>query len=429
MNFVKNDMTMKKTIELPQEWPGIHYIGQEEIDAVTRVLKAQSPFRYYGPDLQKETENFEKEFAEFIGKKYCLGVASGSTALQVALSALGVGIGDEVALPGYFWVSTVSAIIRSGAVPKLIDVDESFNLDPQDLKQKITDRTKAVILVPMGGVLGQLDEIRDICTNNNIPLLEDCAQSLGASRFGKRAGSYGDMSVFSFQINKNMTAGEGGAVLTDDHSLYLKSIAAHDLGYPKDPNGKILFDEQYQGWGIGCRMTEITAAMLRQQLKKLPRIIKAMGDFKNELKDQLKSCKGIKTRKVDDPSGDSGGFLKMIFDDPEKSFQFKEKLFEYGIKLKHDAYYPIHMTEWGLHIYYNLPSLVNKRPFSGGYSVWQLKENEFAKDYTYDKGTLPKLDDYVNRTMLFCIASILSVEEKAFIKDVFDKCCKDLDLY
>jgi 8-amino-3,8-dideoxy-alpha-D-manno-octulosonate transaminase len=417
----------KKEVLLPQEWPGIHYLGEEEADAATRVIRDQSPFRYYGPALRKETLRFEEEFARFIGVKHCLAVASGTTALQVALLALDVGFGDEVIIPGYFWISTVGAVIRTGAIPVLADVDESFAIDPEDLKKKISERTKAVILVHMGGIMGKVEEIRAICQSHHIPLMEDCAQAAGVTRFGQKCGSFGDISIFSFQINKNMTAGEGGAVVTNSKDLYLKSIAAHDLGYPKDDSGAIMLDDpNYQAWGIGVRLSEIASAVLRAQLKKLPEIINAMCTFKNELKDLVLSFPGTKVQHSDDPKGDSGGFLKITFDYPDNSWKFKEGLIKYGIKTKHDAYYPIHMEEWGLHIYYNIPSLVAKKPFSGRYSVWDLRENGFAKDYQYGKGTLPNLDKYVESTVLFCVASILDDEQKQFIKEAFEKTLKEV---
>ena len=154
--------------ELPQEWPGALHYDQEEVEAVSRVARSRSPFRFYGPDLQKEVDQFESEFATYIGVKHCLGVSSGTAALQVALAALGVGPGDEVLLPGYFWVSTVSAVIRSGAIPRLVDVDASFSLNPDDLEKKITERSKAVIMVHMGGVVGQVTRVAEICQKNGL---------------------------------------------------------------------------------------------------------------------------------------------------------------------------------------------------------------------------------------------------------------------
>ena len=419
---------IKKTIEIPQEWPGAHYFGKEEEEAASRVIRAQSPFRYYGPNFQREVEQLEEEFADYIGMKHCLCVSHGTAALQVAIAAMGVGPGDEVLVPGYFWVSTVSAIIRNGAIPKLVDVDASFNMDPEDMKKKISSRSKLAIMVPMGGVIGQVEKVAEICKQNNILLLEDCAQSNGASLFGRKAGSFGDMSIFSFQINKNITAGEGGAILTNSEGLYKKCFAIHDLGYVKKEDGSWdTENKDYQYWGLGCRMSEVTGAIMREQLKKLDTIVSSMRNFKNELKQLLAQYKGINTRHVEDPEGDGGSFLKMIFNNSETAFKFKQGLIDNGIQVKPGGFYPIHMTEWGLHIYSKISGLVNKKSICGHHSVWELQENEWAKDYSYDEGTLPVLDDYVQRTVLFCIASKLTDEQKAFIKDAFTNTCEQMN--
>jgi dTDP-4-amino-4,6-dideoxygalactose transaminase len=418
---------IKSEIKLPQEWPGIHYIGEEEIEAVTNVLKNQSPFRFYGPKPTFEARKFEQEFAQYIGMNYCVTVSNGTTALQVALSALEVGPGDEVIMPGYFWVSTAGAVVRSGAIPVLADVDDSFSMDPGDLEKKISPRTKAVIIVHMGGVIGEINKIASICKSKKIPLIEDCAQAAGTSQFGKMAGSFGDISIFSFQINKNMTCGEGGAVLTHDKHLYERAFGIHDTGYIKDSEGDFVLDQpELQLWGIGCRISDLAAAMARVQLKKLPTIIDHMREFKHELVEIISKYKGLRSRKIADPSGESGGFLKMTFGNREKSYQFKELLLKNGIHVADKGFYPIHMDEWGLHIYYNLPSLVHKRPSMGSRSVWELSENRFAHDYTYDKGTLPYLDSLIERTVIFCIASNLNNEHKQVIRDAFKKTCDQL---
>jgi 8-amino-3,8-dideoxy-alpha-D-manno-octulosonate transaminase len=417
----------KNEILLPQEWPGIHHIDEEEINAVTQVLKNQSPFRFYGPKPTFEARQFEEEFARYVGMNYCVAVSNGTTALQVALSALKVGPGDEVIMPGYFWVSTAGAVVRLGAIPVLADVDDSMSMDPEDLEAKITTRTKAVIVVHMGGVIGQMDRIVDICRSKNIPLLEDCAQAAGTHQFGKMAGSFGDISIFSFQINKNMTCGEGGAVLTKEKSLHDRVFGIHDTGYIKDEEGGFVLDQpELQLWGIGCRMSDLAAAMARVQLKKLPDIIERMRSFKHELTGIISAYSGMRPREVADPAGESGGFLKITFDDQDLSHQFKEKLIDNGIKVADKGFYPIHMEEWGLHIYYNLPSLVHKQPSMGEYTVWDLKENDFAKDYTYGVGTLPYLDSLVERTVLFCIASNLNEEHKSVIREAFILTCDEL---
>ena len=149
----------------------------------------------------------------------------------------------------------------------------------------------------------------------------------------------------------------------------------------------------------------MVAAVLRVQLRKLPKITGEMRRFKNSLKAILSKYDDVRTRTVADPGGDSGAFLKMTFKDEQTAWAFKDGLIRSGIRVRDNGLYPIHMTEWGFHIYYNNGSLVNKSSICGHHSVWDLKENEFARNVSYAKGTLKHLDDIVERTVIFCIAS------------------------
>lgn len=424
MNESKN-----QNLDLPQEWPGAHYYDHQEEEAVARVARSHSPFRFYGPDLQGEVDQFEAEFADFIGVDHCLGVSSGTAALQIALASMGVGPGDEVLLPGYFWVSTVSAVVRSGAIPRLVDVDASLSLDPLDLERKISERSKVVLMVHMGGVIGDVSSVLEICKRHELLLLEDCAQAGGAQQNGRRAGSFGHMGIFSFQLNKNFTSGEGGALVTNSTEMYNKAFAIHDLGYYRKEDGRLEFnDPEFQLWGIGCRMNEFIAAVLRVQLLKLDRILSSMRELKHELTSLLSAYEGLRTRHIIDPDGDGGAFLKITFDDQELSFMFLKGLVEQGITVKEGGMNPVHMTEWGLHIYYNVASLVNKKSICGHHSVWEAEENGWAAAYEYGKGSCPVLDSYVERTVLFCIPSKLSAEQRTMILDGFDMTCKKLNL-
>ena len=142
---------------LPLEFPGIHYMDEEEINAALRVLRSRSPFRYYGIDLQGEVQAFETEFASFLGVAHCLAVNSGTGALNTALAALGVGPGQEIIVPAYMWVSVVAAVVNLGAIPVLADIDDTFCLDPAAVEAAITPRTTGVIARPYersaGGIL------------------------------------------------------------------------------------------------------------------------------------------------------------------------------------------------------------------------------------------------------------------------------------
>lgn len=391
---------------LPQEWCGAHHIDEREIDAVARVLRSASLFRYYGLDLQNETESFEKEFAEYTGIRYALGVASGTAALQVALGAMGIGPGDEVLVPGYFWVATVGAVVRAGAIPVLVDVDDTFSMDPDKLEESITPRTKAILPVHMGGVIGRVGEMVDCARKHGLAVLEDCAQACGASQNGVRAGAFGDVGIFSFQYNKNITAGEGGMVVMSDRGLADRAMAAHDLGYPRGDDGRLIVDDpKAQLWGIGCRMSELTAAVMRVQLSKVETICEHMRSAKYRIREAIADIPGITPRKVPDPTGDSGGFLYLSFETPEISQRFVEALKAEGIVVDAGGMYPVHMTDWGLHIYHHIPSLVHKRGISA-VSPWDLAENA-ESSVSYEKGTCPNLDSLVERTVIMCVASNL----------------------
>ena len=148
----------------PHEYPGVLWYDQEELDAVSKVIKNKSPFRYYGVKCEKEVLKFEKEFGKYLGKTktnnefqqneiYVTAVNSGTGALEIALDALGVGSGDEVIVPGFMWISSISAIIRASAIPVLVDSDQTLGIAPKDLKEKISERTKVIMAIPMlGGV-------------------------------------------------------------------------------------------------------------------------------------------------------------------------------------------------------------------------------------------------------------------------------------
>jgi len=398
--------TPVRTKPLPQEWCGAHFMDELETEAAVRVCKSKTLFRYYGLDLQNEVSKLEQEFAACIGTRHALAVSSGTAALQVALGALGVGPGDEVLIPGYFWVATVGAVVRSGAIPVLVDCDDTFSMDPKDAARKITPRTKVILVVHMGGVIGRIKDIVALAKQHQLKVIEDSAQANGASQNRVKAGAFGDLAIFSFQMNKHMTSGEGGMVVTNDPHLYRRAFAIHDLGYARNEAGRLVFDDpSLQLWGIGCRMSELTGAVARVQLRKLDRITGAMRSAKNKIKKTLDGTLTFRT--VLDPEGDAGSFLLTVFPTREQSLKFTEALRAEGIVAAKDGLYPVHMDQWGLHIYYNVASLVNKRGLSA-ISPWQLAENRASANVSYAKGTCPHLDDLLSRTMLMCIASNLT---------------------
>lgn len=410
-----------RTEPLPLEFPGIHPMGKEEIEAAVQVLESRSLFRYYGIDLQKETATFETEFASFLGTRHCVAVTSGTGALHVAMAALGVGPGQEVIVPAYMWVSAIAAVVDLGAIPVLADIDDSFTLDPRKLEEKITPRTSGVVLVHMSGAPGDAEAIAAIALKHNIFLLEDCAQCAGGSIHGRKVGTFGDMGIFSFQMNKNMTSGEGGAVVTANDDLYDRAVASHDTGYARDASGRAMLDRKgFQLWGRGYRVDEIRAAILRVQLRKLPHTIERMHASKYRIRRALERFPQVKLRRIVDPAGDTGCFLITTYNSPRMAREVTKALRAEGIVTFPQGVSNVVLTDWGLHIYSNIPSLVHKTGVDPANAPWSLQENR-ESHWEYNKGACPQADRLFETSSILDIPSCLTRQDEDDIIGAFEK--------
>lgn len=410
-----------RTEPLPLEFPGIHHMDEEEVEAAVRVLRSRSPFRYYGIDLQGEVEAFESEFAAFLGISYCLALNSGTGALHTALSALGVGPGQEVIVPAYMWVSVVAAVVNLGAIPVLADINDTFCMDSAALEAKITPRTTGIICVHMSGAPAEVEAVAAVARKHKLFLLEDCAQCAGGSIRGRKVGTFGDMAIFSFQMNKNMTSGEGGCIVTSDEMLFNRAVACHDTGYARDASGRAMFDRpELCLWGRGYRIDEMRAAILRVQLRKLPRVTGHMHASKYRLREALKRFPQITLRKIVDEAGDTGCFLLTTFPTARVAQEVNRALRAEGIVTSAQGVNDIVMTEWGLHIYFNIPSLVHKTGIDRANSPWSLAENRESRT-EYGKGTCPYADSLFERSCLLAIPSCLTRRDEDDIIAAFDK--------
>jgi 8-amino-3,8-dideoxy-alpha-D-manno-octulosonate transaminase len=415
-----------RTEPLPLEFPGVHYMDEEEVEAVVRLLRSRSLFRYYGVDLQKEVESFEAEFARVLGVAHAIGVSSGTGALHTALSALGVGPGQEVIVPAYMWVSVLAAVVNHGAIPVLADINETFCLDPVDLEKRITPNTKGIIMVHMSGAPGDVKAVEGIAKEHGLWLLEDCAQCNGGSVGGQRVGTFGDMAVFSFQMNKNMSSGEGGCIATNNTRLWQRAFACHDLGYARDESGRLIFnDPDLTLWGMGYRLDEIRAAVLRVQLRKLPRIVAAMHASKYRIREALGKFSGVQLRKMVDPAGDTGCFLITTYADAETAQRVNRALRAEGLVTFPQGVSNVVMTDWGLHLYFNNVSLVNTTSVDGHGFPWNLAENQPLLR-SYSKGTCPKADSLFERSILIAIPSCLTPKDEDEIIRAFEKVLRAL---
>jgi len=411
---------------LPLEFPGIHHMNGKEREAVLEVLNSRSPFRYYGVKLTRQASKFEAEFARFLGVKHAVAVSSGTAALQVALAAMGVGPGQEVIIPAYMWVSVAAAVVNQGAVPVLADIDQTFCMDPSDLQKRITPKTVGVVVVHMSGAPADIKALLKVARQHRLFLLEDCAQCAGGSVGGQKVGSFGDIGTFSFQMNKNMTSGEGGCVVTNDFHLYQRTLACHDLGYARDKNGRLLFDDpDLWLWGKGCRLDELRASLLRVQLRKLPKTIARMHRSKYRIRRALQKFPQVELRRIVDPKGDTGCFLLTTYPDAETAKKINQALRAEGIVTLPQGVSNVLLTEWGLHLYYNIKSLVELTSVDGRGFPWKLAENAgLARDY--HKGACPVADSLFERSIIIAIPSCLTERDENDVIQAFEKVLNEL---
>lgn len=317
--------------------PGFELIDNEEKKAVDEVFEKSKVLFRHGFDKQRngvyKVDEFEKEFAKKFDVKYARAVSSGTAALLVALKALGVKQGDEVITQSFTFVATVEAIITAGAIPVIVDVDESLNMDIKDLEKKITDKTKVIIPVHMLGVSCQMDKIMEIAKRKNILVLEDTAQSIGGEFDGKKLGTIGDIGIFSFDFGKTITTGEGGMVVTNNKEIYDLAKEYSDHGHQENPNFP-RYEDTRRISGFNFSMDELRGAVGLVQLKKLDYILSSQRENKKKIKEGIKNIQGIKFRELPDEKGDCGDALIFFIESKEKAKEIGKKLQDCGIGVK-----------------------------------------------------------------------------------------------
>lgn len=382
----------------PPFYPGAMMMGAAEKRAVLSVIEAKSPFRYYGPHFLGVVRKFEREFAAFAGAKYALGVTSGTAALRVALEALGIGPGDEVIVPAVTFVASPGAVICARAVPIFADVDDTMNLDPVDFERRITPRTRAVMPVPIVGVNPDMRGIRAVARKHRIAILEDVAQSCGATYKGKVLGSFGDISTFSLQLNKIITAGEGGVVITDDPVLYERAVRYHDQGQVRAPHAAALGRLRVEPFaGENYRMSEIAGAIASAQLRKLPTILRKMRAARARLEKATAGMKRVTLRPSHDHDGDAGASFAFYLDDPETAKWFGDALTAEGV--------PASQLYGGVASYMN-PQVQRKDVASGVKCPFECPLYEGKVEYY--EGLCPKAESLMRRSVFMGLPPILT---------------------
>ena len=331
---------------LPSKWHGVDLIGQAELDRLEEVVRTKSPFRHYGPTSHVPimAQTLEQRIARKFGVKYALAVTSGSAALSCALAGLGIGPGDEVILPAFAWISCYNSIVLAGALPVFCDIDTSLTCDPMDIERKITPATKAIMVVNYQGGSADLNAIAAVARKHEIKVLEDNAQSAGARYRGRYLGSFGDVSILSFQTAKIMTSGEGGMVLTNDALIFERAVRYHDLGFLRptfdaqimrqagitltpDEQAKRQFSVDATFTGSQYRMNELSAAVALAQLDRLEWVIERCHSIWDAIQHHVTAAEiGVCFRRTNDYDGDAGITLFVDLQTSERAHAFKEAL-------------------------------------------------------------------------------------------------------
>ncbi|SIT65914.1 8-amino-3,8-dideoxy-alpha-D-manno-octulosonate transaminase [Ectothiorhodosinus mongolicus] len=312
--------------------PGFEWFGSEERAEALEVLDHGVLMRY-GFDGQRQGKwkalEFEKALADRMQLPYAHVCSSGTTAVFTAMACAGIGAGDEVIVPPFTFVADIEGALYAGAIPVYSEIDETLNLDPNKLEEKITERTKAVLLVHMCGSMAHVAQIRDICAKHNLILIEDVAQAIGASYQGQMLGSFGLCGCFSFDYVKTITCGEGGGIVSSDKDFYDRCQAFTDHGH--DHLGADRGADKHPIMGFNFRIGELNAAIGLAQLRKLDDIIARNRRNKALIKDQLRDIPGLRLRDVPDPEGDSATFLSFILPDEPTALRARKELGEAGV--------------------------------------------------------------------------------------------------
>jgi perosamine synthetase len=366
------------------------YTDEEDIIQINKILRRGRDWAI-GPEI----EELENQIKNYVGTDYCAVLNSGTSALHATLLSYGIGTNDEVIIPSFSFISTANSIQFVNAIPKFSEIEEhTFGLDPNLIKSKISNKTKAIMPMDYGGMSCQISELKKIAHDNDLILIEDAAEGLGSSVNGKKVGSISDSAIFSFCGNKVLTTGEGGAVVTDSKEIYekIKLISSHgrvdQKSYFNNQN-----ESQYIGLGYNWRMSSFTAGLGISQLGKLDKIIKMRQENAQFLSSHLSSIEELEVPK------------------PPSNY---EHIFQmYTVRLKNNT------IRNSLHDY-----LTKKKIFSKVYFSPIHLTDFYKSKYGYDKNSLPLTEKISQEVLTLPLYPNMTNEEKTYlvesIKEFFE---------
>lgn len=398
---------------------GAELIGKEEIKEVMDVLETGVLMRYNFDKERKgifKVRQFEEEFARYCRAGHALGVTSGTAALKVALTALDVGPGDDVLVPAFTFLATYEAVMEVGAVPIMVDIDDTLNLDPQEIERKKTPYTKAVIPVHMCGSAAYIDKIMEIARRHKLLVLEDNAQGCGASFKGKKLGTFGDMSCFSFDYYKTLTTGEGGMVMTDSLDFYHRAEWYSDHGHDHNPTVSRAMEGRTI-LGFNYRMNELQGALGLAQLRKLDYIISEQKKNKKAITEALSAVPTVGFRAYPDPEGDSATFLAFNLPDENSAQRFQNLLAAQGVDtfcFKRNLWH--YVPNWE-HFLARSTASSKKYPFN---------DPSYKGKINYDRACIPQAENLLGRTLVMGISVKMSQERLDQIRKGIEKAAQNM---
>ncbi len=361
-----------------RSFPGSRWIGNEELKELVDVIYSQKLNRVAGTKVSK----LEKEFSELYGVNHGIASTSGTSSIHVALGAINPDPGSEVITTGISDMGSIIPILAQNCIPIFADMDpKTYSMDPDDLKDKISERTKAVIAIHLFGLMGNMEEIRDICDENDIYLIEDACQAHMAESNQKLAGTYGHFGCFSFQQSKQITCGDGGMTITDDPDLASRARLFADKAWPREGGWA---KRGYLFFAMNYRMTELQGAVALAQLKKVKAIVDKRRKLASQLSAGLEEAQGVNTPWVPEGSKHSWWLYPITIDQellgvtPE---EFAKAVSEEGIPISQGYIKrPLYM----------FPVLTEKRTYGSSHCPFDCPI--YGKEIEYRKGLCPETE-------------------------------------
>ncbi|MGC9385442.1 MAG: DegT/DnrJ/EryC1/StrS family aminotransferase [Hydrogenovibrio sp.] len=372
--------------------PGFELFDDTEKQQIDDVMDKGFTFRYNFDGMRSDVwkaRELEGLIRNTLNVKHVHLVSSGTAALSTALASAGIGAGDEVIVPPFTFVASVEAIVLAGAIPIFAEIDETLTLSPEGIEAVITPKTKAVNFVHMCGSMGHMDEIKAVCDKHGLILLEDACQATGGTYKGQALGTLGQVGTFSFDSVKTISCGEGGAVLTNDDTIYKHAHQYSDHGH--DHIGSDRGAESHPIMGTNYRISEMNAAVGVAQWQKLDRILDIQRKNKHALKKALSQYDEVSFRVIPDEAGDNAGFLSLILPTEARTREVVKALGDAGVP----GVFYWYANNW--HYFKNWDHIHNMT----GPAKLPIELIADRPDYT--QVSTPKSDDIMSRTLSMLI--------------------------